>query len=206
MLQVINLTSPDGRYDSLYLSNYATINLRDEISRLDGVGNVSIFGVGQYSMRVWLNPRSLQAFGLTATGCRHRDPATEQSGRRGTDRHAARAAHAELPVHHQRPGPAGRRRAVREHHRQSGFGFGRSHHPHSRISVAWSLGLRPTVSSARRTANRPLVSASINFPARMLSMSPMKCKRHGKAQQELSGRDRVFHTFRYDHFHQGFHQ
>ena len=67
MLQVINLTSPDNRFDSLYLSNFATINIRDEISRLPGVGNVNIFGVGQYSMRVWLNPQNLQAFGLTAT-------------------------------------------------------------------------------------------------------------------------------------------
>jgi hydrophobic/amphiphilic exporter-1 (mainly G- bacteria), HAE1 family len=67
MLQVVNLTSPDGRFDSLYLSNYATINLRDEIARLSGVGNVSVFGVGQYSMRVWLNPRTLQTFGLSAS-------------------------------------------------------------------------------------------------------------------------------------------
>ena len=67
MLQVINLTSPDGRFDSLYLSNFATINIRDEISRLPGVGNVNIFGVGSYSMRVWLNPQTLQAFSLTAS-------------------------------------------------------------------------------------------------------------------------------------------
>jgi hydrophobic/amphiphilic exporter-1 (mainly G- bacteria), HAE1 family len=67
MLQVINITSPDDRYDSLYLSNYAIINLKDELARLDGVGDVSIFGVGQYSMRVWLNPRSLQTFALTPT-------------------------------------------------------------------------------------------------------------------------------------------
>lgn len=67
MLQVINLTSPDGRYDSLYLSNYATINIRDELSRLSGVGNVNIFGVGQYSMRVWLNPQAMQIYGLNAS-------------------------------------------------------------------------------------------------------------------------------------------
>lgn len=67
LLQVINLTSPDNRFDSLYLSNFATINIKDEISRLPGVGSVSVFGVGQYSMRVWLNPQSLQAFNLTAS-------------------------------------------------------------------------------------------------------------------------------------------
>lgn len=67
ILMVINLTSPDNRYDSLYLSNYATINLVDVLSRLNGVGNVTVFGVGQYSMRIWLNPDSLQAFSLTTT-------------------------------------------------------------------------------------------------------------------------------------------
>jgi HAE1 family hydrophobic/amphiphilic exporter-1 len=64
ILLFVTLTSPDARYDSLYLSNYATINLRDELSRLPGVGNVTVFGAGQYSMRVWLDPNKLQARGL----------------------------------------------------------------------------------------------------------------------------------------------
>ncbi|MDC7785722.1 multidrug efflux RND transporter permease subunit [Rhodoplanes sp. TEM] len=65
ILQIVTLTSPDGRYDSLYLANYATIRLRDEISRLSGVGNVTVFGAGQYSMRVWLDPNKMQARALT---------------------------------------------------------------------------------------------------------------------------------------------
>ena len=65
ILQVVNLTSPDSRFDSLYLSNFATITIRDEIARLPGVGDVIIFGVGQYSMRVWLNPQRLQTFSLS---------------------------------------------------------------------------------------------------------------------------------------------
>jgi HAE1 family hydrophobic/amphiphilic exporter-1 len=64
ILQIVTLTSPDGRYDSLYLSNYATIRLRDEISRLPGVGNVNVFGAGQYSMRIWLDPNKMKARGL----------------------------------------------------------------------------------------------------------------------------------------------
>ena len=64
ILQIVTLTSPDGRYDSLYLANYATISLKDEIARLPGVGNVSVFGAGQYSMRVWLDPNKMQARGL----------------------------------------------------------------------------------------------------------------------------------------------
>ncbi len=65
ILEIVTLTAQDGKkYDSLYLSNYATIRLRDEISRLPGVGNVSVFGAGQYSMRVWLDPDRMQARGL----------------------------------------------------------------------------------------------------------------------------------------------
>jgi HAE1 family hydrophobic/amphiphilic exporter-1 len=61
ILEIIALSSPDGRYDSLFLSNYATINLLDEIARVDGVGSVSVFGAGQYAMRLWLDPQRLQA-------------------------------------------------------------------------------------------------------------------------------------------------
>jgi HAE1 family hydrophobic/amphiphilic exporter-1 len=65
ILQIVTLTSPDARYDSLYLANYATIRLKDEVARLPGVGNVVVFGAGQYSMRIWLDPDKMQARGLT---------------------------------------------------------------------------------------------------------------------------------------------
>jgi hydrophobic/amphiphilic exporter-1 (mainly G- bacteria), HAE1 family len=65
VLAFIALTSPDSRYDSLFLSNYATINLKDQLARLPGVGNVLIFGAGQYSMRIWLDPNKLQVRSLT---------------------------------------------------------------------------------------------------------------------------------------------
>src|SRR6266511_686248 len=64
ILLFVTLTSPKATYDSLFLSNYATINIRDELSRLPGVGNVTVFGAGQYSMRVWLDPNKLQVRGL----------------------------------------------------------------------------------------------------------------------------------------------
>ncbi len=64
ILLFVTLTSPDGHYDSLYLSNYGTISIRDELSRLPGVGNVTVFGAGQYSMRIWLDPNQLQVRGL----------------------------------------------------------------------------------------------------------------------------------------------
>ncbi len=65
ILQIVTLTSPKGTRDSLFLSNYATINLVNELSRIPGVGNVTVFGVGEYAMRVWLNPQLLYARGLT---------------------------------------------------------------------------------------------------------------------------------------------
>src|SRR6266536_3265924 len=64
ILLFVTLTSPKATYDSLFLSNYATINIRDELSRLPGVGNVTVFGAGQYSMRVWLDPNKLQVRSL----------------------------------------------------------------------------------------------------------------------------------------------
>ena len=54
----------DGQYDSLYLTNYATINLTNELARLPGVGSVKVFGAGSYSMRVWMDPQKLFSFGL----------------------------------------------------------------------------------------------------------------------------------------------
>jgi HAE1 family hydrophobic/amphiphilic exporter-1 len=66
ILLFVTLTSPDDRYDSLYLANYATINLKDELGRLPGVGNVNVFGAGQYSMRIWLDPEKLKARSLNA--------------------------------------------------------------------------------------------------------------------------------------------
>jgi HAE1 family hydrophobic/amphiphilic exporter-1 len=64
ILQIVTLTSPDARYDSLYLANYATINMKDALARLPGVGNVLVFGAGQYSMRVWLDPEKMHARSL----------------------------------------------------------------------------------------------------------------------------------------------
>ena len=67
LTMVVHLTSPDQRYDMLYLSNYAALNVKDELARLDGVGDVQLFGMGNYSLRVWLDPNKVASRGLTAT-------------------------------------------------------------------------------------------------------------------------------------------
>src|SRR5262252_6769205 len=64
ILQIVTLDSPTGQYDSLFMSNYATINLTNVLARLPGVGSVKVFGAGTYSMRVWMDPQKLQSFGL----------------------------------------------------------------------------------------------------------------------------------------------
>ena len=66
LTMVVHLISPHKRYDMLYLSNYATLRVKDDLARLDGVGDVQLFGAGNYSMRVWLDPDKVAARNLTA--------------------------------------------------------------------------------------------------------------------------------------------
>jgi len=64
---VVNLVSPDKRYDSVYLSNYALLQIKDTLARLPGVGDIVVFGARDYSMRLWLNPEQIAARNLTAS-------------------------------------------------------------------------------------------------------------------------------------------
>ncbi len=66
ILMVVHLLSPDKRYDPLYISNYAYLQVRDELSRIPGVSDVLVWGAGEYSMRIWLDPSLVAARGLTA--------------------------------------------------------------------------------------------------------------------------------------------
>jgi HAE1 family hydrophobic/amphiphilic exporter-1 len=66
-LILISLYSPHGTYDAQFLANYAYINLHDPITRAPGIGNVQIFGAGQYAMRLWVKPDQLAKLGITAT-------------------------------------------------------------------------------------------------------------------------------------------
>src|SRR6056297_1182683 len=66
LLLVVNLISPDNSRDSLYISNYANLRIKDVLARLDGVGNVTVFGSREYSMRVWLDMDKVASLDLTA--------------------------------------------------------------------------------------------------------------------------------------------
>ena len=67
LMMVVHLFSPDERYDMLYLSNFVHLQVKDELARIGGVGSAQVFGAGEYSMRVWLDPDRLAALQLTAT-------------------------------------------------------------------------------------------------------------------------------------------
>ncbi|MBY4675040.1 efflux RND transporter permease subunit [Marinobacterium arenosum] len=66
LTMVVHLNSPNDRYDTLYLRNYAVLNVKDQLARIEGVGQVRLFGAGNYAMRLWLNPEKIAERGLTA--------------------------------------------------------------------------------------------------------------------------------------------
>jgi HAE1 family hydrophobic/amphiphilic exporter-1 len=66
LMMVVHLESPGSTYDTLYISNYALLQIRDVLARIDGIGNINVFGAREYSMRVWLDPDRLSYVSLTA--------------------------------------------------------------------------------------------------------------------------------------------
>jgi HAE1 family hydrophobic/amphiphilic exporter-1 len=66
LMMVVHLLSPDNTYDQLYISNYAILRIKDVLARLDGVGDITVFGAREYSLRVWLDPDKLASYALTA--------------------------------------------------------------------------------------------------------------------------------------------
>lgn len=66
LMLVVNMYSPNGTYDQTYIANYASLQIRDQLSRIDGVGDILLFGASQYSMRVWLDPDIIASLGMTA--------------------------------------------------------------------------------------------------------------------------------------------
>ncbi|MGH0034457.1 MAG: efflux RND transporter permease subunit [Myxococcota bacterium] len=66
LMMVVNLYSPDETYDQLYIANYATLQIRDRLARVNGVGQIRLFGASEYAMRIWLDPQRVDSVGLTA--------------------------------------------------------------------------------------------------------------------------------------------
>src|SRR4029078_4155540 len=83
LMMVVHMLSPDQSYAQLYVSTYAPNTVRAELLRLDGVGDLTIFGERQYSLRVWLDPEKLAGFGLTSTGVVQAIQAQDRPGSSG---------------------------------------------------------------------------------------------------------------------------
>jgi HAE1 family hydrophobic/amphiphilic exporter-1 len=86
-LMVMGLYSPKGTYDSKFLANYSYINLNDQLTRVPGIGNVQVFGAGQYAMRLWIKPDQLAKLGITVpnrfgdSSTEHCEPAVRSAAR-----------------------------------------------------------------------------------------------------------------------------
>ena len=144
ILQIVTLISPDGKYDGLFMSNYATINLINELARLPGVGSVKVFGAGDILHARLDGPGEALFVRPGAEGRDRRDPPAEPERRGRTGRHAAGAERHGFPVHRRYPVPAERPEPVRRHRRQ---GPDRARRP---------ADLRRAMSRASNSARRPM--------------------------------------------------
>ena len=118
ILMIVNFFSPNGRYDDIYLSNYATIHVRDELLRVPGVSDITYQGQRDYSIRCWLNPQKMAACNITAVDV------TNAIGNQNLDAPAGwigkppAYARPGLRIANQHVGPAQHAGAVRRNHRQ----------------------------------------------------------------------------------------
>ena len=114
-MMLVSLYSPNQTYDALFLANYANINIVDALYRVPGVGEVRIFGAGDYAMRIWVKPDRLATLGLTVPDLAR---AIQQQSTRepvGAGRRAARASRPGDDLHGARAGPAADAGGVRRH-------------------------------------------------------------------------------------------
>ncbi len=102
LTMVVHLLSPNGRYDMTYLRNYAVLNVKDRLARIEGVGQVQLFGSGDYSMRVWLDPQKVAERGLSAADVVREIRAAERPGGGGRRRGIAKRGRARSAALHQR--------------------------------------------------------------------------------------------------------
>ena len=116
---------------NLYLSNYATIDVRDELGRLPGVAGVGYIGQRDYSLRAWLDPNKLAALKLSRDGRHHGHRPAKRSGCRRSDRSKARSQRAAVSVDDYHARPSRGTGAVRKYHRQERCGHHHRHRPGS---------------------------------------------------------------------------
>ena len=181
-LMVVHLTSPDGRYDSLYLRNYATLNIRDTLARLPGMGDVRVFGAGDYAMRVWLDPQKMSARDLTTgdvVGAIREQNLQVAAGQIGAP--PAEGAEFQLALNTQ--GPPRERGGIRRRRRQDRPGRRSRAAARHRAPRARRGHLRHAVAARQRKCRRHsrLPGAGLER-ARALQQG---ARRHGDAEEEF---------------------
>ncbi len=121
LTMVVFLRSKDGRYDSLYLRNYAVIQVKDVLARLPGMGDVRVFGSGDYAMRLWLDPGKIAARNLDVDEVLAAVREQNVQVAAGQDRGPALAAGNPVRIHRECPGAVADRAGVREHRREKRY-------------------------------------------------------------------------------------
>ena len=202
-IMVVHLVSPDHRYDDVYLRNYGLLQIKDVIARIPGIGQVQVFGGGDYAMRIWLDPGKVAARGLTAGDVVSRHPRAERAGRGRRRGRAADARAGGLPAQRERPRPPGRREGVRRHRPQDRRR--RRDHPAARRGPhrARRRRLRAALAAGQpvRGGHRHLPGAGVERPAAVVH----RARDDGGAQEELPRGRRVPDRLRPDHQRAGRH-
>jgi hypothetical protein len=116
-LMVVSVKSPNGTYDNNFLSNYATININDNIARIPGVGQINLFGGSDYAMRVWLRPGPDREARDHGARHRERDQPAEPAEPGRPDRRPSGDARHRVHLHGTHAGTAAERGGVRQHRR-----------------------------------------------------------------------------------------
>ena len=147
LIMVVHLVSPDNRYDVTYLRNYGLLQVKDVLARIPGIGQVQVFGGGDYAMRVWLDPGQGRGPRPRRRRRGERHPGAERAGGGRRGRRAADAGAGRLPAQRQRAGPPGQRGGVRRHHPQDRRRTARS--PGSRDVARHRARRRATTRCAR---------------------------------------------------------
>ena len=166
LMMVIHLISPDGSLDQAYISNYATINIKDVLTRIDGVGDTIVFGARDYSMRVWLDPAKTAVPRPDGGRCGHGAARRQRAGCRRRHQPAAGEIAGRLPGRGADARPADQPRAVQRHHRRQRSGWpgdaGARHRaasssapiPTSAMPISTARSRRPSASSSGRARMR----------------------------------------------------
>ena len=197
LTMVVHLLSPNDRYDMTYLRNYAVLNVKDRLARIEGVGEVQLFGSGDYSMRVWLDPQKVAERGLSAE-------------RRGRARSAAQNVQAAAGVVGASPSDAGRRPAALDQRAGPAADRGgiRRHHRQDRRQRRGHAAARRRAHRARRrglfaalAAGQQVRGRDADLPGAGLERDPDLRRRprdDGRAEEEHARRRGLQHRLRPD--------